>query len=445
MNQSTIQSQLLTFVGAITIVGLSACASAPPTQTTPLVAPTTNTSLTLRFWHTETGVAATTLASLADDFHKTYPNITVRAEPKASEGDLLREGLGAMALNQTPDFIIASNRTIAEFARKGALVNLDSLAGDATQGLSNDDRNDFLPGLLDAGRLPDLRNQWCDFPFDKSAVVLYYNIDLLQAANANLPPRTWDQFGNAARATTRGNVRGWVMSPSAPIFAAFLFSRGSSVLNATQTQAQFGDDAGLKSVQLIIALKNSGAAYLVENADLARSDFVQGKAALLFSTTDDLTLIANAISRSANFNWGVANVPQINPAQAVTAILGSDLAIFRPVGNANDKHVQAAWLFARWLALPEQSARWTRATLSIPLRISTQQLLVDNLPPHFQRLRDGWSDGLPTVKPLPAVKDASLIDATLVELWINVANGMDPATALKNATARANRVLGQVQ
>ena len=51
--------------------------------------------------------------------------------------------------------------------------------------------------------------------------------------------------------------------------------------------------------------------------------------------------------------------------------------------------------------------------------------------------------GLPTVKALPAVKDAQLIDTAIVELWINVANGADLATALKNATTRVNRVLGQ--
>ena len=448
MNSSRTERQIFSVVGTLTIVaGLSACASALPTPATPLAVPPTNTSITLTYWHTETGTAATALAALADDFHKAYPNITVRGEPKASEGDLLREGLGAMALNQTPDFIITGNRTIAEFARKGVLVDLDTLANDATQGLSAVDRSDFIPGLIDAGRLPDVKNQWFDFPFDKNAVVLYYNADLLQAVKADAPPRTWDQFSNAARATTRGTVRGWVMSPNAATFDAFLFSRGDSVLvtRGAQTQAQFVDDAGLKSLQLILALTRSGAAYLVDNADLARSDFAQGKTALWFSTTDDLAVIADAVARAGNFKWGVANIPQNDPAQAATAILGTDLAIFRPVGGATDERVRAAWLFARWLALPEQSARWTRATLSIPVRLSAQSLLANNLPPNFQRLRDGLSEGLPVVKPLPAVKDADLIDAAMVELWINVANGADPATALKNATTRVNRVLGMIQ
>ena len=441
----------LTF--ALTIIFLSACASAPKTQVTPLTIPTTNTSITITFWHTETDVAATTLNALANDFHKAYPSITVRGEQKTNEGDLLRQGVAAMAMNQTPDFIIADSRTIAEFARKGALVNLDTLASDSQQGLSDAERNDYMPGMLDAGRLPDVNNQWFAFPFDKSAVVLYYNIDLLKAAKADAPPRTWDQFGNAARATTRGNAHGWATSPSAMVFYAFLFSRGSSVLATrdTQMQAQFGDDAGLNSLQLIAQLNKGGAAYLADSADSARNDFAQAKTALLFDTTDNLAVMADAISRAGNFQWGVTNIPQSDPTKPSTVVFGADIAIFKPAlsgtnGNANER-VRATWLFARWLTLPEQSARWSRATFSIPVRVSALGLLANpqSVPPNFQRLRDGWSGVLPTGYPMSAVKDAGLIDAVMVEMWTNVVNGTDPAAALKNATTRVNRLLGLVQ
>jgi len=81
------------------------------------------------------------------------------------------------------------------------------------------------------------------------------------------------------------------------------------------------------------------------------------------------------------------------------------------------------------------------------VRVSALGLLANtqSVPPNFQRLRDGLSGVLPTVYPPPAVKDAGLIDAAIVEMWTNVVNGTDSATALKNATTRVNRVLGQVQ
>jgi ABC-type glycerol-3-phosphate transport system substrate-binding protein len=352
-------------------------------------------------------------------------------------------------MNQVPDFIIASNRTIAEFARKGALVNLDFLMNDATIGLREEDRADFFPGFLDAGRLPDLKNQFFALPFDDNAVVLYYNANLLKAAKAEVPPRTWDQFGTAARSTTKGNVRGWAMSPSAAIFYACLFSRGGSVLatQETQTQARFNDDAGIKSLQLIAALSKGDAAYLADSADSVRADFAQEKAALFLGTVDDLTPLADAMTRAnSKFQWGVTNIPQNDVNRPVTAIFGADIAIFKPVpsgaNGTTDDRTRAAWLFARWLAAPEQTARWARTTFSIPVRVSAQTLLATNPPPQLQRLRDGFGDRLPMGRPLPNVKDAGLIDAAMVEMWMSVANDGDPAAALRNATTHVNRILG---
>ncbi len=103
--------------------------------------------MTLTFWHTQSGAESALLNALADDFHGAYPSITVRGEAKRDEGDLLRQGIAAMALNQLPDMIIASDRTIGEFARQGAVVALDPLLDDATLGLRADERSDFFSGL----------------------------------------------------------------------------------------------------------------------------------------------------------------------------------------------------------------------------------------------------------------------------------------------------------
>ena len=395
--------------------------------------------MTLTFWHTQTGNGPALLSTLAADFHTAYPSITVQSETKKDSGDLLRQGIAALAMNQLPDFVIADRRTIGEFARQNALVALDPLLDDPTLGLNANDRADFLPGLLDSGRFPDLKNQLFAFPFDEDAVVFYYNADLLKSAKLD-PPRTWDQFGAAARATTKGNAHGWVMAPAAPAFYAFLVSRGSQALNDNQTQVGFNDDGGTKMLQLIAALSKGGSAYLVDSADAARADFAQGKAALLFDTTDDLSAVSNALTRAgSSFQWGVMGIPQNDPTHPLTAIDGSSIAIF----SSSSDRTRAAWLFARWLAEPAQTARWSRATEGIPLRTSALPLLASNPPdPFFQRLRDGFGDTLPSGRAMPAVKDAAQIDAAMVEMWIAVANGTDPAAALTRATTRVTRILG---
>lgn len=410
----------------LALVGLSACAGAPTVNSVQSSLPASTPLQTLTLWHAQTGIAATTLDALILDFQKAHPNIFVHVNAQSNENNLLRQGLAAIALNQTPDLILAGERTLAEFARKGTLVNLDPL-------ISPDEHNDFLPGLLDTKPIIGL-------PFDETAVLMYYNLDLLQAAKTDVPPRTWEQFADAARATTRGNVRGWAMIPRADIFYAMLASRGGAVLNDIQTQTNI-NDAGKKSLELIATLTRGDAAYLADPPN-AREDFARGKAALLFSTTTDLASIAN----TAKFQWGISNLPQNDPNRPATIMLGSQLAIFKPAQtNSADERVHAAFQLARWLTQPAQTARWARATFALPVRISARDWLTSAVSPYFQNRRDGLANPLPLARAIPVVKDAGLIDAAIVELWTNVANGADPTTELKNTSLRINRILGQIQ
>ncbi len=471
MDNHLVRRRLLRTAIALGFLFSSACNAAagpsgsqtprPPAGREQPPAPTDHAPVTITFWHSYAGNTRTLLNALANDFQKAYPWITVRGEAKDSDGDLLRQGIAAMALNQLPDFMIASPRTIGEFARKDTLFALDVFLEDSAIGIPSDARSDFFPGLLESGRFPDLKNKLYAFPFDERAAVLYYNVDLLKAAQA--PPRTWDDFSNAARSVTKGDVRGWVMTPNAAVYGAFLWSRGGNVLNEAQTQAQFNDEAGLKALQLIAALSRGGAAYLADTADNARNDFAQGKTALLFGSTDELLSVSNAVDRAnKNFQWGVANVPQNDPSHPFTTIFGTSIAIFKPVpspsagqalsgaNGTSDARARAAWLFTRWLTAPEQTARWSRSTLSIPLRTSALAFLASNAPavgalrdaPLLQRLRDGF-DVPPAGRSMPNIKDAGMIDAALVEMWTAVAKGEDPAAALNRAATRVNRILGQ--
>jgi ABC-type glycerol-3-phosphate transport system substrate-binding protein len=419
---------------------LVACASVSPPSSENLPAPIVSAPVILTLWHTLPSASETLVNSLAAEFHDKYPSIVVRIERRPNEGEILRQGLAAIALNQAPDLVLADDRTLAEFGRRSALVNLEPLLGDAMQGMNDEERADFFPGFLDTVRFRELKNQMLAFPFERRAVVLYYNADLLKSANVQVP-RTWDQFGSVARATTRGNVRGWAMSADAMAFYAMLFSRGGNILNDSQTLARFGEEAGLKSLQTIVALTKGGSAYLVDSTSTGRDDFVQGKTALWIGSTDDLATVANAISRvSPNRQWGVTNLPQDDPAHPFTAVVGNDLAIFK----RSEEHVRAAWLLIRWLTLPEQSARWSRTSFCVPVRLSAQALLAPDVPPSLARLRDGFGDTLPTVRAAPIAKDAALIDSAIVEMWTSAANGLDPAAALKNASARVNRILGNL-
>ena len=432
-------------LGTVTLLlslALEACTAGPPPPTaTPVPASAAQPPVTITFWHTQTGAARDQLAALTGDFHKAYPWITVRGEAKNSEGDLLRQGIAAVALNQTPHFIIASPRTIADLARRDALVNLDLYMDEPNYGFKAADRADLLPGTLEAGRFPELDNQLFSFPFDTRGVVLFYNTAQLNGAKLDAAPHTWDEFAAAARATTKGTVKGWAMSPDAIVFYAMIFSQGGQVLNAKQNQVLLGGDPANKTLQMIATLSQSGAAYLVDSPAKARQDFAQAKSVFWFGTTSDVVALDEAIEAAGRgVKWGVANVPQGNPQKPTTAMTGSNIAVFK-TALAQER---AAWLFARWLATPEQAARWSRASMNLPSRLSARSLLVSNPPPSLPpTLSIDNVDTVPTGQGIPTAKDASNIDAAVVELWTSVANGNAPLAALNRAVSRISRVLGQ--
>jgi ABC-type glycerol-3-phosphate transport system substrate-binding protein len=439
MNKAALKTRLNRT--SVAILFLTACGNAPQSAAT-LTVPPDRPRVEISVWHAQNGASRKTFDAFIADFQKAYPTIVVTSDVKNNESDLLKFGFAAMATNQLPDVLIANTRTIAEFARRGVLQPLDSFIIQDKTGFSDEERSDFFPGLLDSGRFPDLKNQLYAIPFDQRAVVLYYNADLLKAAKIQALPKNWDEFGAAARATTRGETRGWVMSPTAPVYYAILLSRGGSVLNDTQTQVQLNDDAGLKTIQMIAALSRGGAAYVVDDPDRGRDDLVRGKATFWFGSTDELVLISDAMARANNNSqWGVALPPQNDSSHPVTVIYGSSIAMF----HSSEERARAAWLFARWLAAPEQTARWSRATLAIPLRTSALTLVAQDaaVNPALLRLRGSFGDTIPSGRPILAIDNATQIDAAIVEMWTAVGNGMDPNGASSRAVTRIKRALGQ--
>lgn len=436
-----IPSSAARLAAPITLILLAACSGVLPSSSpTRIPAGSSRTPVTLSLWHTQTGGARAQLDSLVADFAKSFPWVTIRAEAKANEGDLLRQGIAAIALNQPPDLIIAGTRTIADLARRDALVALDTFVDDATLGVNAQEREDFVPGVLETGQLGEREHLYA-LPFDESAVVLYYNADALKSAKISGPPETWDDFEVAVRSTTRGDMRGWAMAPDAAIFYAILYSYGASVLNDAQNQVAFNGPPATQALAQIAALSKGESAYLVDSTTSARNDFAQAKAAFLLGTTDDVDVISAVQNQTGNkFSWGIANLPQANSGQPFTALLGSNTAIFRTILERE----QAAWLFARWLAMPEQSARWSVASRALPVRLSALALVSQDANGLPSTLSIRLPDPLPTGRGIPAIKDAATIDQAVVEMWVAVANGTaDPAAAMSRAVQRANRVLGQ--
>jgi ABC-type glycerol-3-phosphate transport system substrate-binding protein len=65
--------------------------------------------------------------------------------------------------------------------------------------------------------------------------------------------------------------------------------------------------------------------------------------------------------------WGIAPIPQKDPAKPGTTLYGPNVCIF----NTTEAHIEAAWAFMKFLTSPEVSVRWSLETGYLPVRRST--------------------------------------------------------------------------
>ena len=173
-----------------------------------IIAPPASDDSTLTLWHTFDDPQRTTLEEMAKDFHKVYPELNINLVYVGGHDDLTKQMKAAIALGNAPDLVLADRRQIEEFASQGGLQSLEKFMDDPDLGFSEDDRADFLRGMLALGKYPALKDRTYSFPFHQEALVLFYNAAALESVNLKRAPQTWDQFGEDATVLTKdGMVR----------------------------------------------------------------------------------------------------------------------------------------------------------------------------------------------------------------------------------------------
>ncbi|MEW5702840.1 MAG: extracellular solute-binding protein [Candidatus Zixiibacteriota bacterium] len=186
--------------------------------------------------------------------------------------------VAAFAGDRVPDLLELGSDWIAEFAARGALMDMsaeceqwhDSLAG-------------WPPAIYD--------NSCWALPWYLSTRVLYFNQDiakLTQGGNPR-PPMTWDELLQQTRDATTEKPRLWGIGINAAEphvlykkFVPFLWSAGGDILTEDQSVCALETEAGRRSLQFLVDLSRG---QLVEKQAALDEAFINGK--LLFDLSGD--------------------------------------------------------------------------------------------------------------------------------------------------------------
>jgi len=225
---------------------------------------------------------------------------------------------------------------------------------------------DFVPAFLGNSRVD---GKLYGIPFQRSAVVLYYNADLLADAKISVP-KNWADFAKAAQALTKdgGKTRWGLEFPSdSPywLFQPLAIGNGKNIFTDELT-VNYNDPKVIEAAQFYIDLSKKYKAMpegVQASWGSSTQNFIAGKTAFLVHTSGSL---ANILA-GAKFKVGVSAVPGKTNAQAASVTGGGNLYLTK--GHSKAEY-EAAWEFVKFITEPERVVEFSMKTGYVPYRSS---------------------------------------------------------------------------
>lgn len=300
------------------------------------------------------------------DFEAEYPYITV--EPVFSGGyadvqtaiQTTVDGGG-----EPPALGVMLATALYDLINADYIIPLDSYISDMDDGDAF--VADFLPAFLDNSYYDD---QLWSIPFQRSAVVMYYNADMFAAAGLE-PPTSWQSWADAAQALTvkDGDTTNWGLHFSSDwpywLFQPLAIGNGQNILEDDCTVV-FDDPAVIEAVQFYIDLSEVyGAMPPGVQASWATdpTDLASGATAMITHSSGSLA----GLLAQADFELGVMPYPGKEEGTYASVPGGGNFYIMK--GAPKEKQ-DAAWLFVEFISRPEYVADYSINTGYIAHRYS---------------------------------------------------------------------------
>jgi len=303
------------------------------------------------------------------EFEKENPNITVEPVFSGGYGDVKTaiqttiDGGG-----QPPALAVLLAADLYDMINADYIIPLDDYINSMDDSKAYLD--DFFPAFLENARTDD--GKIWSIPFQRSAVVLYYNADLFKE-NGIEPPDSWEALAEAGlKLTVRDgdNVTRWGIEwPSGwPywLFQPLAIGAGQNIVGDSSTEVYFDNPKVIEAVQYYIDLSHKYQA-MPEGVQAvwgqAPSDLASGQTAMIVHSTGSL----RGLLDQAKFNVGVMAVPGKEKGAYATVPGGGNLYIFK---NVPREQQDAAWKFIEFLSQPKYAADFSINTGYIATRQS---------------------------------------------------------------------------
>ena len=350
--------------------------------------------------------------------------------------DTVDELATSIAGGDPPDLFLMNYRDYGQFAARGAVEPIaDRLA--ASEVLHEED---FYETAMTPFKF-DGTNQMC-IPQNASSLVVYYNVDLFDAAGLKVPRAgwKWEQFLQDAVELTEdtdgdgaNDVYGVGVDPELIRMAPFIWSNGGQVVDseAAPTRLALDGRLSMQAVQRFLDLRGSyGATPTDEEAESIPLDerFLQGGLGMYL----DSRKVVPTFRTISDFDWDVAPLPILKEP---VSILHADAYCM----TTDSEHKDEVWAFMEF-ALGTQGQEIAVATgRTVPSLTSVAEsdaFLDPQVEPSNSQV---YLDQIPTLRSVPSIGPWAEIEA--------LANGLIEEGYYTNAEAVevAREVVAQTQ
>jgi sn-glycerol 3-phosphate transport system substrate-binding protein len=290
-------------------------------------------------------------------FQAENPDISVEAIYSGNYTDTTTRALTAARSGTPPTVAVLLATDIFTLMDEDVITPIDTFI------TSDEDKawvDGFMPAYLASAQVEG--HLW-SVPFQRSTAVMYYNKEAYAAAGLDpeQPPRTWDEMVEHGKALTlrdgAGNVTQWGLgipgSSNAAhwLFGALVAQNGGMLSSPDGTETYFDAPEVIEALQFWVDLGSEHGIHPpgVQEWGTTPSDFMEGRLAIAWTTTGNLT----NIRKNAGFDFGVAAYPG-NPEPA-SVLGGGNLYIF---SGASDEQKAAAFEFVKFMTSNELLADW---------------------------------------------------------------------------------------
>jgi sn-glycerol 3-phosphate transport system substrate-binding protein len=399
-----------------------------------------DTELTFYYPIAVGGPLTKVIDGLAAEFEKENPGIKVHPIYAGNYDDARVKALAALKAGQPAQLSVLFSIDLYELLEQDVIVPWDDAA---TNEHDKAWLKVFYPALMMNGTY---KGKVYGIPFQRSTIVLFWNKDAFKEAglDPSKPPATWSEMVSMAEKLTKkdasGNVSRWgVEVPSTGyaywMFQAFARQNGQDLMNRDGNKTNYDNPDVIAALQY---WRDLGAKYhvmpegTVEWGTL-RQAFTEGKTAMMWHTTGNLTAVKN----TAKFPFGVAMLPASKQRGSPTG--GGNFYLFK---KTTPEERKAALKFVQFMTTPERAAAWSIATGYVGTRpdaYETPQLKEYAASfPQALVARDQFQYATPELSTFQTGRVRKALDDAIQAA---LTGQKTPAQALKDAQAEADRLL----